>query len=466
MPVADGGILDLSVPRRIHVVGVGGAGMSVIAIVLADMGHHVSGSDRHPSAVLDRLARRGIAAHAAHDPTQGTGADLVAVSTAIPADNPEVVAAHIAGVEVVSRARILAAICALRRVVAVAGTHGKTTTSAMLATILVEAGWSPSWIIGGDVPGLGGGGGWDPAGAWLVVEADESDGTFLALPRDAGVVTSVEADHLDFYGDETAMTSAYEAFLAGCPAARVVCADDPGAARLGQRVASLGLAASTYGTSAGSTFTMSAVVDARTVISFEIEGPAGERGHVDLGVPGLHNARNAVGALVAAVAVGVPFDAAVAGLGRFAGVARRLELRGERDGVTYVDDYAHLPGEVATVVGTVSRARWGRVIAVFQPHRYTRTAALHRAFADAFSGADMVVVTGIYPSGEAPIPGVTGRLVADSVAAAHPDLPLRYCEEVEDLVTVLHGVLRPGDLCLTLGAGDLTEIPGRMVAGE
>jgi len=134
--------------------------------------------------------------------------------------------------------------------------------------------------------------------------------------------------------------------------------------------------------------------------------------------------------------------------------------------VTYVDDYAHLPGEVATVVGTVSRARWGRVIAVFQPHRYTRTAALHRAFADAFSGADMVVVTGIYPSGEAPIPGVTGRLVADSVAAAHPDLPLRYCEEVEDLVTVLHGVLRPGDLCLTLGAGDLTEIPGRMGAGE
>ncbi|MDQ2729381.1 MAG: Mur ligase family protein, partial [Actinomycetota bacterium] len=258
----------------------------------------------------------------------------------------------------------------------------------------------------------------------------------------------------------------YETFLADCPAARVVCADDPGAARLGRRVASLGLATSTYGTSAGSTFTMSRVVHARTSVNFEIEGPTGERARVTLAVPGIHNARNGVGALAAAVAVGVPFDVAVAGLGHFSGVARRLELRGERDGVTYIDDYAHLPGEVGTVVGTASRAGWRRVVVVFQPHRYTRTAALHRAFADAFAGADMVVVTGIYPSGEAPIPGVTGRLIADAVAAAHPDLPLRYCEDLEDLVTVLGAVLEAGDLCLTLGAGDLTEIPGRMVAGS
>ncbi|MGI8752608.1 MAG: UDP-N-acetylmuramate--L-alanine ligase [Acidimicrobiales bacterium] len=464
--MADGGPLDLSGRRRIHVVGVGGAGMSAIATVLAATGHDVTGSDRRPSAVLDRLAGLGIPVHAGHDPAQGAGADLMAVSTAIPADNPEVVAARHAGVEVASRARILAAICTMRRVVAVAGTHGKTTTSAMLATILVTAGWSPSWIIGGDVPALGGGGRWDPAGAWMVVEADESDGTFLALPREAGVVTSVEADHLDFYGDETAMRGAYETFLAGCPGARVVCADEPGAAHLGQRVASLGLPATTYGTSAGTTFTMGAVIHARTTVTFEIEGPDGERGHVELAVPGLHNARNALGALVTAVAVGVPFDIAIAGLGRFAGVARRLELRGERAGVTYIDDYAHLPGEVATVVGTTSRAGWGRVVAVFQPHRYTRTAALHREFADAFLGADMVVVTGIYPSGETPIPGITGRLVADAVAAAHPDLPLRYCEDLDDLVTVLGGLLEPGDLCLTLGAGDLTEIPGRMVAGS
>ncbi|MDQ2729659.1 MAG: Mur ligase domain-containing protein, partial [Actinomycetota bacterium] len=254
--MGDGVVPDLSRPLRIHVVGIGGAGMSAIATVLAAMGHHVSGSDRRSSPVLDGLARRGITVRAGHDPARGAGADLVAVSTAIPDDNPEVVAAHHAGVDVASRARILAAICTMRRVVAVAGTHGKTTTSAMLATILVTAGWSPSWVIGGDILALGGGGGWDPAGTWMIVEADESDGTFLALPREAGVVTSVEADHLDFYGDEAAMTGAYETFLAGCPAARVVCADDPGAARLGRRVASLGLATSTYGTSAGSTFTM------------------------------------------------------------------------------------------------------------------------------------------------------------------------------------------------------------------
>jgi UDP-N-acetylmuramate--alanine ligase len=440
--------------------------MSAIATVLAEMGHHVSGSDLRPSAVLDRLARRGIPVHAGHDPALSAGADLVAVSTAIPADNPEVVAARDRGVEVASRARVLAAICAVRRVLAVAGTHGKTTTSAMLATILVEAGWSPSWVIGGDIRGLGGGGRFDPAGAWMVVEADESDGTFLSLPRQAGVVTSVEADHLDFYGDEAAMVGAYQTFLDGCTTVWVVCADDPGAARLGGHIASSGRTATTYGTSPGSTFTLSNVADGRTSTGFDIDGPGGERGHVDLAVPGLHNARNGAGAVAAAVAVGVPFPAAVAGLGRFAGVARRLELRGERDGVTYVDDYAHLPGEVATVVGTASRGGWERVVAVFQPHRYTRTAALHRAFADAFVGADVVVITGIYPSGEASIPGVTGRLVADAVAAAHPGLPLSYCERLDDLIGVLEGLLRPGDLCLTLGAGDLTEIPGRMVTAR
>ncbi|MDQ6839234.1 MAG: UDP-N-acetylmuramate--L-alanine ligase [Actinomycetota bacterium] len=462
--MADDDTLDLSIPLRIHVVGIGGAGMSAIATVLADMGHHVSGSDRRLSAVLAHLGARGVITHVGHDPAHSAGADLVAVSTAVPTGNPEVVAARAAGVEVVTRARILAAICATRRVVAVAGTHGKTTTSAMLTTILVAAGLSPSWVVGGDIAGLGGGR-WDPAGEWMVAEADESDGTFLDLPGDTGLVTSVEPDHLDFYGDEATMTDAYETFLSGCGAARVVCADDPGAARLGRRLASSGLAASTYGTTAGSSFTMSDVIEERTAINFELEGPDGLRGHVDLRVPGLHNARNAAGALAAAVAVGVSFDVAVAGLGRFAGVARRLERLGERHGVTYVDDYAHLPGEVATVVGTVSRAGWSRVVAVFQPHRYTRTAALHRAFADSFVGADLVVVTGIYASGEAPISGVTGRLVADAIAEAHPDIALRYCEDLDDVITLLSAVLAPGDLCLTLGAGDLTEVPARMVAG-
>ncbi len=259
------------------------------------------------------------------------------------------------------------------------------------------------------------------------------------------------------------MTAAYQDFLAGCPAARVVCADDVGAARLGERVAASGPAVFTYGTTAGSTCTMSAVVESRTAIAFDLDGPDGHSGHVELAVPGAHNARNATGALVAAVAVGVPFDTAVAGLGRFAGVARRLELRGERDGVTYIDDYAHLPGEVATVLSTVSRAGWGHVVAVFQPHRYTRTAALHRSFAHAFVGADVVVITGIYPSGESPIPGITGRLVADVITEAHPGVGVHYCEELDDLEGVLGGLLAPGDLCLTLGAGDLTDLVGRLV---
>jgi UDP-N-acetylmuramate--alanine ligase len=457
-----GSPVDLSTPRRIHVVGAGGSGMSAIATVLAAMGHQVSGSDLRPSPALERLAAHGVTVHAGHDAAHTAGAEVLAISTAVKADNVEVRAALAAGVPVESRARILAAIAAQRSVLAVAGTHGKTTTSAMLAAILVTAGWHPSWIVGGDIIGLGGAA-WDEAGERMVVEADESDGTFLALPRQAGIVTSVEPDHLDFWGDEAAMVRAYEDFLAGCAEARVVCADDPGAARLGRRLAGAGQPVVSYGTTAGADWHMADVQEDRLGSTFTLHAPDGAEGRVALHVPGLHNARNAAGAVALAVAAGVPFPAALDGISRFAGVARRLERRGERGGVTFVDDYAHLPGEVATVIATAARAGWARVVAVFQPHRYTRTRALHAAFADSFAGADVLVVTGLYTAGEAPIPGVTGRLVHDAVARAHPDQELHYVESLADLPDALDRILRAGDLCLTLGAGDLTEVPARMV---
>lgn len=259
------------------------------------------------------------------------------------------------------------------------------------------------------------------------------------------------------------MRDAYEAFLAGCHGARVVCADDEGSIRLGERFASGPGAPLTYGTAAGAGFAMTEIVERRTGVSFVVTGPDGRSAPLELGVPGLHNARNGCGALALAVAVGVPFSDAVGGLARFTGVARRLQRRGERGGVTFMDDYAHLPGEVATVLATASRAGWGRVVAVFQPHRYSRTEALHAAFADAFVDADVVVVTGIYPSGEAPRPGITGRLVADGIDRAHPERPVTYCESLADLPDLLDSLLRPGDLCLTLGAGDLTELPDRLL---
>ena len=449
--------LDLSRPLRIHVVGAGGAGMSAIATVLVAMGHQVSGSDLKDSSALERLRSLGVDVSVGHDASHVGGAELVAVSTAVPSRNPEVVAANDIGIPVLRRAEVLAAITATRRTVAVAGTHGKTTTSSMLALVLVEAGLRPSFIIGGDITEFGSGAAWGD-GEWLVVEADESDGTFLDLDSRIGVVTSVEADHLDHYGSLAAMEAAFAQFLAGAPDARVVCADDPGAARLGRQAQAV-----SYGTSPDADYRMVELTTGRGGSRFAVDHAGVRLGEIRLPVPGLHNARNACGALVTALAIGAPFEAAGRALGRYGGVARRFEFRGERNGVTYVDDYAHLPGEVRAALAAARSAEFRRVVAVFQPHRYSRTASLWQEFGDAFVDADSVLVTDVYGAGEAPRPGVNGRLVATAVSDAHPDQEVVYLPDHEGLVEYLRGHLRPGDLCLTLGAGDLTLLPDELL---
>jgi UDP-N-acetylmuramate--alanine ligase len=454
---------DLSRPGRFHVVGAGGSGMSAIATVLAAMGHDVTGSDQRDSAALTRLSGVGVRSWVGHRPTALDGVEALTASTAVPADDPEVVEARRRGIPVLRRAEMLAAICATRRTLAVGGTHGKTTTSSMLAGILTAAGMHPSFIVGGDIAGIGPGARWDE-GEWLVVEADESDGTFLELGAEGVVVTSVEADHLDFYGSVGRLELAFEAFLVGASGPRVVCVD--GAAALAARVAPLVLL-TTYG-STSADLTLGGLVSERDSVCFDVSGPAGPLGSIRLGVPGAHNAQNAVGALALALAVGVDFGVAAAALADFGGVGRRFERRGERGGVTFVDDYGHLPGEVAVTVATALGGGWDRVVAVFQPHRYSRTAALWQDFADAFVGVDVVVVTDVYPSGEAPLPGVTGALVADAVRRAHPDADVRFVSTRANLIAHLEGELRPGDVCLTLGAGDLTTLPDELlvIGGE
>ncbi len=449
--------LDLSRPLRIHVVGAGGAGMSAIATVLVAMGHHVSGSDLKDSSALQRLRSLGVDVAVGHDASHVQGVDVVAVSTAVPAANPEIVEAERLGVAVLRRAQVLAAITATRQTVAVAGTHGKTTTSSMLALILVEAGMQPSFIIGGDIASFGSGAAWGE-GDWLVVEADESDGTFLDLDPRVALVTSVEADHLDHYGSLANMEAAYATFLAGAPDARVVCADDPGAARLGAQAGAV-----SYGTSPGADYRMVEVTTGRDGGQFAVDHVGARLGEIRLPVAGMHNARNACGALVAALAIGAPFEAAERAMARYGGVARRFEYRGERAGVTYVDDYAHLPGEVRAALAAARSGGWGRVVAVFQPHRYSRTASLWQDFGDAFVDADLVVVTDVYGAGEAPRPGVNGRLVATAVEDAHPDQAVVYLPDHEGLVDYLRNSLRAGDLCLTLGAGDLTLLPDELL---
>ncbi len=450
---------DLSEPQHIHVVGVGGAGMSAIAEVLMAMGHRVSGSDAAASPALERLRGLGVVASVGHDAGHlGPAVDAVAVSTAIPADNPEVRAAWARGIPVVRRADVLAAMTRLRRTIAVAGTHGKTTTSALLSCALTAAGLEPSFVVGGVLAGFGTGARWG-SGEWLVVEADESDGTFLDLDAEVAVVTSVEPDHLEHYGGFDPLVDAFRLFLAVAGGGRLVCADDPLAAKLAGEVG-----ASTYGFDAGAGLRIDGYEPGRGATSFTLWRDGVELGPVAVPLPGRHNARNATAAIGAALRAGAAFEDAAAGVAGFAGVGRRAQVRGERAGVTYVDDYAHLPGEVAPTLAAAREGGWGRVVCVFQPHRYSRTEALWADFADAFADADVLVVTELYAAGEAPRAGVTGRLVADAVRDAHPSARVEWVPERAGLVEFLRRELRAGDLCLTLGAGDLTTLPDELLA--
>jgi UDP-N-acetylmuramate--alanine ligase len=441
--------VDLSYPRRIHVIGIGGAGMSAIATVLVGMGHHVSGSDLKESVALDRLRRLGVHAFVGHSADHVTDAELVAASSAVDAANVEVRTATGRGIPVLRRAELLGAICAQRRSVAVSGTHGKTTTSSMLALILVEAGMRPSFIVGGDIYEFGANAAWDD-GAWLVVEADESDGTFLVLPKEVAVVTSVEADHLDHFGSEDALVGAFEQFVTTARTA-IVSHDDQRA----RAIAPVG--ATTFGFDDGADLRIVDFAPERSRARFSLVAKDAAPVRVELAVPGRHNARNAAAAAAAAFALGADAEAIRHALARFGGVARRFEFRGELNGATVIDDYAHLPGEVAAAIDAALGGGFQRVIVAFQPHRYTRVAALGASFACAFDGADVVLVTDIYSAWETPIPGVSGRVIHDAVRAARPDLALEYVPDRADLAARLRELARPGDCVLMLGAGDITE---------
>ena len=450
--------LDLSSPRKIHIVGIGGAGMSAIASVLSAMGHSVTGSDLKPSPGTDRLRAAGIAVAVGHAAANVGTAEVLTVSTAVQDGNPEVLEAQRLGIPVLHRSSALAAITRRRRTIAVAGTHGKTTTTSMLSLILVEAGLQPSFLIGGDVNEIGTNAVWD-IGEWLVVEADESDGTFLELSTEIAVVTNVEADHLDHYGTLDKLVDSFDKFCAAAPGGVVAGADDDGSAALG-----LHHGAELVGLSDRATTRIVDIQTAGAGTSFDMVRDGVRLGRIDLAVPGAHNARNAAVAVAAALKIGVPFDAAARALARFAGVARRFEFRGESRGVRFVDDYAHLPTEVAAVLDAARSGGWGRIVAVFQPHRYSRTSTMGEAFGEAFGEADVVVITDVYGAGERPLPGISGRIVAEAVARAHPNVAVAYVPTRDALRQQVAGLLRPGDLCITMGAGDLTSLPDELLA--
>jgi UDP-N-acetylmuramate--alanine ligase len=446
--------LDLSTSQRIHVIAAGGKAMNAIARILQARGNDVSGCDVEASKVTGALGALGIGVRIGHDASHVEGVDAVIRSTAVRDDNVEVVAARTSGIPVLSRAEAMRAICADRRTVGVSGTHGKTTTTAMLALALREAGMDPSFLVGGEVTGLGSGTAWS-SGEWFVVEADESDGTFLALGAEAVIVTNAEADHLALWGTWEALRDGFRQFLESAPGPRVVCADDAEAASLAAEVGGC----TTYGTSVDADHRIVDWKTQRFGVEFTIDG----LGEVALPLPGIHNARNATAAAVMAVALGAPFDAVTRALASFPGVGQRFEQRGEAAGVTFVDSYDHMPTEVAAALAAARAGDWGRIVCVFEPHRYTRTRDVHRLFAESFVDADLLGVTDVYPASETPIPGVTGKLVVDAVLDAHPWVHVAYLPSRAGVQAWLRHHLRPGDLCLTLGAGELTTLPDQMI---
>ncbi len=452
--------IDLSLPLRLHVVGVGGPGMSAIAIALAEMGHTVSGSDVRDQPVLDRVRAAGVAVTVGHDPAVVAGCDAVTSSTAIPPTNVELRAARERGIPTLRRAGMLAAICAQARAIGVAGTHGKTTTTSMLMLMLATAGMAPSFIVGGDVVDAGTGAQWTGSDL-LVVEADESDGTHLELPLEGSILLNVELDFLQHYGTFDALVASFDHYLTHIDGPKVLCADDPVCADLTTRHPAI-----TYGFAPTADLRPVGLTATDGSFSFALEHHGARLGEVHLPLRGLHNVLNATGAVAMALELGAGFEQCCDALARFGGVARRFDIRGVDGGATFVDDYAHLPAEIAAVIAAArdSGDGWSRVLVAFQPNRFNRIAEMWKAYEHAFVGADVVVITEIYPSGTTPIPGVTGKLIVNAVVDAHPRARVVWLPRREDVVSFLAGEVGPGDVCISMGCGDIATLPEEILA--
>jgi UDP-N-acetylmuramate--alanine ligase len=449
---------------RVHFAGIGGAGMSGIARIMLARGIGVSGSDAMPSALLDDLGAQGARVHVGHASANlgdlGAG-DTLVLSSAIRADNPELAEATRRGMRIMHRAAALASVMAGRRVIAVAGTHGKTTTTSMLTTVLRDCGADPGYVIGGVLveTGLGAE---DGAGMDFVAEADESDGSFLLLSPDVAIITNVEADHLDNYENLAEIEAAFATFGNRVSSLVLTCADDPGAEAVAagldpQRVRR-------YGESGRADYRLGDVQPQGLGVSFTVtadHSPFGEIfAQLTVNVPGRHNALNATAAFAAAVELGFAPPPVTAALAGYRGARRRMELKGQADGVRVFDSYAHHPTELAADLRAARDiADSGRVIAIFQPHLYSRTRIFADDFGAALGLADEAIVLDVYAAREDPEPGVTGRLVADAV----PGGRALFLPDRTQVAPVIARTAEPGDVVLTMGAGDVTALGPQLV---
>ena len=447
-----------------HVIGIGGIGMSAIAEILLELGYSVQGSDSKDSANVRRVRARGVRVFVGHAPINLIGAQYVVISSAIKPDNPELVEARKRRLPVIKRADMLAELMRLRSTVSVTGTHGKTTTTSLIAHIFDTAGVDPTVITGGIVNSWGTNARLGK-GEWMVVEADESDATFIRLPTQIGVVTNIDPEHLDFFGTVEKMEAAYRVFYCSIPfyGVAVTCIDHPVVRRmLAECAHDMSCKVLTYGFSEDADLKLRNPRSDSSGTVFDIE--VGQRvkggkrtiGDVLMPVPGEHNALNAAAAFAACAEAGIEDDATRAAIASFSGVKRRFSLAGEWNGVTFYDDYAHHPVEVAAVLKAARRTTKGRVIGIFQPHRYSRVGSLFEEFTHSFKDADTVIVTPIYSAGEKPVAGVDHMAVAAGIrAAGHADV--HAVEHEDELAPLIRATVQPGDLVIALGAGTVTE---------
>ncbi len=456
--------------QRVHFVGIGGIGMCGIAELLLVRGHRVSGTDLADGPTVERLRRLGAEVFIGHDAGSVGDADVVVVSSAIRANNPEVKEAERRGIPVIPRAEMLAELMRLQDGIAVAGTHGKTTTTSLIAHILAAAGLDPTVVVGGRVMGANHPDGDAPErtgarlgqGSLMVAEADESDGSFLRLSPVIAVVTNIEPEHLDHYGSAEALDAAFVEFANRLPfwGHAVLGIDDPGVQRLLPRITRR---RTTFGFSAQADWRALQVAAAGGGMRFEVSRGGEPMGRVELAIPGLHNVANALAALAVAGETGVSFDSAAEALGNFAGVERRFEHKGEARGVRVVDDYGHHPTEVRATLAAARGMHAGRLVVIFQPHRYSRTRDHFEDFAAAFHEADLLVLTEIYAASEPKIPGIEAASLAEAIRArGHRDV--RFVADLEQVPSALVNELEAGDLVLTLGAGSISRIGPKILA--